>query len=340
MRAPRTINYTLPCFRRTYHRATPSLRSLIRATQADVAHPAGGVIRNHTAEDEIGILGSGSDYTVFIHHTGITSLDTAAVIDPRQTYGQYHSIYDSMTWMERHGDPTFKLHVMMAELWGKMGLRLADAKVSRRSLLCCRVVIGWFAGVDHHHYSPDLTLNLSTFPTPPQLLPLNHTDRARALRSYVTDLEALLAAKNRSRGLDLRPLKAAVALYGDAAALAEEEAAFLRDQAQMQDAAAAPARELSERLAALNDRLAFTERRFLSPPGLPGRPWFKHVGQAPGLHLGYGAESLPGVTQAVNDGKMVLAQEQVLVAAWRVREAALFLAGRADDGAEAGKAQD
>lgn len=176
------------------------------------------------------------------------------------------------------------------------------------------------------------SLTVSRFPYLPQnkhtqILPLNHTDQAVALRSYVTDLETLLASRNRT--LELRPLHAAVALYGDAAALAEEEAAFLHDQ----DAAAAlgsPAHEVSERLAKLNDRLAFTERRFLSPAGLPGRPWFLHVGQAPGLHLGYGAESLPGVTQAVNDGKMKLAEEQVIVAAKRIHEAALYLAGRGE----------
>lgn len=85
-------------------------------------------------------------------------------------------------------------------------------------------------------------------------------------------------------------------------------------------------------MAAFNDRLAFAERQLLSPPGLPGRLWFKHVGQAPGLYLGYGAESLPGVTQAVNDGRMVLAQEQVWVAAQRITDAALFLAGRRREG--------
>lgn len=94
-------------------------------------HPAGGVIRNHTAEEGFRILGSGSDYTVFIHRLGVTSLDTASIIDPRQIYGQYHSIFDSMAWMEKFGDPSFGLHVMMAELWGKMALRIADAKVRR-----------------------------------------------------------------------------------------------------------------------------------------------------------------------------------------------------------------
>jgi N-acetylated-alpha-linked acidic dipeptidase len=162
-----------------------------------------------------------------------------------------------------------------------------------------------------------------------QLLPFNHTDQALALRSYVVDLEELLARKNRT--LDLRPLHGAVALYADAAALAAEEAAFLQDQAALDVSTEAG----GERLRALNDRLAFTERRFLSPPGLPRRPWFKHVGQAPGLYLGYGAETLPAVTQALNDNQIALAQQQVLEAADRIKDAALFLAGRGGDEEEA-----
>jgi hypothetical protein len=43
-----------------------------------------------------------SDYTAFIHHLGITSLDLRAAIEPE--YGVYHSIYDSFSWMENFGD--------------------------------------------------------------------------------------------------------------------------------------------------------------------------------------------------------------------------------------------
>lgn len=39
-------------------------------------------------------------------------------------------------------------------------------------------------------------------------------------------------------------------------------------------------------VADLNERLGLTERRFLAQEGLPGRPWFRHVLQAPGLYLG------------------------------------------------------
>ncbi len=52
--------------------------------------------------------------------------------------------------------------------------------------------------------------------------------------------------------------------------------------------------------------------------------------QAPGLYLGYAAESFPGVTQAIDDDDLPLAQQQVAVAAERVAAAAHFLATGSD----------
>ena len=75
------------------------------------------------AESRIGALGSGSDYTPFLQHLGIPSLDMSFGGD----YGVYHSAYDSFHWMTRFGDPTFAYHVAAAQLWGTVALRLADA---------------------------------------------------------------------------------------------------------------------------------------------------------------------------------------------------------------------
>ena len=44
-------------------------------------------------------------------------------------------------------------------------------------------------------------------------------------------------------------------------------------------------RGLRNSLIPLNDRVTLTERQFLSDEGLPGRKWFKHVLQAPGLYV-------------------------------------------------------
>ncbi len=257
--------------------ATPSLRSILYALQEEVLHPySGEPIARNFSTGPIDILGSGSDFTVFVHYLGVSSVDMGSLIDRfRRPYGMYHSVYDSFSWMERFGDPGFKVHVMMAELWGRLALRLADAPV----------------------------------------LPLNHTEQGHALDAYVTTLEELLASRDQPPNrLDLAPLKAAVRAYQAAARGVAEELLLLEEEDEVA-------------LSTLNDRLAFTERRFCSKAGLPGRKWFRHIGQAPGLYLGYAGESLPGVTQAVNDGETVLAQEQVLVAASRIKAAATYLAG-------------
>jgi N-acetylated-alpha-linked acidic dipeptidase len=71
------------------------------------------------------VLGSGSDYTVFLNHLGIPSMDFTF----DGPYGVYHSAYDSHAWMTRVGDPGFAYHAAMARLWGVMALRLANAEV-------------------------------------------------------------------------------------------------------------------------------------------------------------------------------------------------------------------
>jgi N-acetylated-alpha-linked acidic dipeptidase len=76
------------------------------------------------AEARIGALGSGSDYTPFLQHLGVPSLDMGFGGD----YGVYHSAYDSFHWMTRFGDPTFAYHVAAAQLWGTVAMRLADAE--------------------------------------------------------------------------------------------------------------------------------------------------------------------------------------------------------------------
>jgi hypothetical protein len=83
----------------------------------------------------IGVLGSGSDYTVFLDHFGIPSLDFS-YSNSKALYGQCHSIYDSFAWMDRFGGATgkgnddddetikgtsFELMAFAAKLWGLLG---------------------------------------------------------------------------------------------------------------------------------------------------------------------------------------------------------------------------
>lgn len=70
-------------------------------------------------------LGSGSDYTVFLNFLGIPIVGMAF----DGPYGVYHSRYDDYYWMTHFGDPGFRYMTAMAEVWGRLALRLANADV-------------------------------------------------------------------------------------------------------------------------------------------------------------------------------------------------------------------
>ncbi|HEY8682344.1 MAG TPA: M28 family peptidase, partial [Rhodanobacter sp.] len=73
-------------------------------------------------------LGSGSDYSAFLEHLGIASLDLGFG-DEDDNGGIYHSLYDSYDHYVRFGDPTFEYGVALAKVAGHIVLRTADADV-------------------------------------------------------------------------------------------------------------------------------------------------------------------------------------------------------------------
>jgi len=70
-------------------------------------------------------IGSGSDHTVFINHVGVPVVDMSF----NGPYGVYHSAYDSHHWVATIGDPGFRYSQLMAQLWGTMALRFANAEL-------------------------------------------------------------------------------------------------------------------------------------------------------------------------------------------------------------------
>ena len=101
-----------------------------RALNSEVreAMIGGGATRGATAKRPIdypgNALGSGSDYTVFLNFLGLPIVEMSF----SGPYGVYHSIYDNYYWMTQFGDPGFKYMTVMAEVWGRMALRLANAE--------------------------------------------------------------------------------------------------------------------------------------------------------------------------------------------------------------------
>jgi N-acetylated-alpha-linked acidic dipeptidase len=75
----------------------------------------------------IGALGSGSDYTAFLDHLGIASLNVG--IGGEGGGGIYHSIYDSFAWYTRFSDTTFEYGRTLVQAAGTMTMRFADAQI-------------------------------------------------------------------------------------------------------------------------------------------------------------------------------------------------------------------
>jgi N-acetylated-alpha-linked acidic dipeptidase len=70
-------------------------------------------------------IGSGSDHTVFLNHDGVPVVE----LQFDGPYGVYHSVYDDFYWMNQFGDPGYRYHTLMSQLWGTLALRLADADI-------------------------------------------------------------------------------------------------------------------------------------------------------------------------------------------------------------------
>ncbi|HTW58331.1 MAG TPA: M28 family metallopeptidase [Terriglobales bacterium] len=73
----------------------------------------------------VGDLGSGSDYTAFLQHSGVPSTDVSST----GSYGVYHSAFDDFTWFKKFADPDFVYEQQMARILGLEALRMADADV-------------------------------------------------------------------------------------------------------------------------------------------------------------------------------------------------------------------
>lgn len=115
-----------------YASAVPSLKPLVREVTQTVMDPqTHQTVYEAWRQDQenhvprVGNLGSGSDHSPFIGHLGIPSI-TMGFYGP---YGVYHAMQDNFYWMEHFGDPTFRYHVAMAQIWGIMALRLAGADI-------------------------------------------------------------------------------------------------------------------------------------------------------------------------------------------------------------------
>ena len=259
----------------------PSLRNLLQEVAGDLPDPLRGKSVGRLWEDklrqtwnkeepivldgpekpfevDLPPLGSGSDYTVFLDHLGIASVNFTF----EGSYGVYHSTLDNFFWMKTFGDPDFLYHATAARFFGLLAMRLSSA----------------------------------------DLLPMRYVPYAASLEGHCDRLRRMVVMEQRKAAGAEKPPEHP-ALSPDFGPLLATLAAFRSAAASLdQSLQALESRDVSPlRFANINDAVFGVERKFLSPEGLSGRPWFKHTLYAPGLTTGYASWPFPGLTQAVKE---------------------------------------
>jgi len=250
----------------------------------------------------IGALGSGSDYTPFLQHLGISALNLG--YGGEDGGGIYHSIYDDFSWYTRFDDTSFVYGRALAQTVGTAVMRLADADVLPYEFTGVAATVG--------RYEKEVEKLLTD------------TQEETAERNRELD-EGLFAATADPRERSVAPPRqdppphlsfAALENAVDALSRAADryERAFTR--AQSGTAFSQPG------AAALNASLLRFERAFMIAEGLPRRPWFHHAIYAPGFYTGYGVKTLPGVREAIEQRNWKEAETEIAAAAGAISAAA------------------
>ncbi|HVR72416.1 MAG TPA: M28 family metallopeptidase [Vicinamibacteria bacterium] len=237
-------------------------------------------------------LGSGSDYTPFLQHLGVASLNLS--FGGEDGWGTYHSIYDSFDYYTRFGDPDFAYGVALARTTGRIVLRLAGADVLPFEFTALAETVGRYVR-EVVKIADDLREETEED---------NRRVRERTLEAVADPRQPFVAPKPRAPVpfVNFAPLH-------NAAARLERSAQALEEARRARRASGAPLGP--EREAEIDRVLMGSERALTRPEGLPRRPWYRHQVYAPGFYTGYGVKTLPGVREALEERQWNEAAAQV-----------------------------
>ena len=249
------------------------------------------------ADLRIPALGSGSDYTAFLQHDGVASLNIG--FQGEDEGGIYHSIYDDFYWYTHFSDKDFVYGRALAQTGGTAAMRLADAEL-------LPFEFGDFADTVES-YVKEL-----------KKLAGDKRDEIRERNREIE--EGVFQATNDPRRPLVAPSRETDPPYLNFAPLdnaAEALAHSAKEYRKAFDAANAGggAALASTSLAEVNKMLISTERRLTNAEGLPNRPWFKHQLYAPGYYTGYAVKTVPAVREAIEQKHWPQADEAILVVA-------------------------
>jgi N-acetylated-alpha-linked acidic dipeptidase len=248
------------------------------------------------ADLRIDALGSGSDYTPFIQHLGIASLNLG--YGGEGNGGSYHSIYDSFDYYTRFIDPNFDYGITLAQTCGRAVLRFANADVLPVEFSALADTVGG--------YVREVSRLVDDMREATRLKNQMIAEKAFQAVSDPTQTYFPPSAEPAVPFINFAPLQNSLMRLQDSVR------GYSMAMSSLASSGRLPAADVQRSLDAI---LMRTERAMTVEEGLPRRPWFKHQIYAPGFYTGYGVKTLPGIREAIEQKNWSEAASEVTVVA-------------------------
>lgn len=237
---------------------------------------------------KIDALGAGSDFSGFLQHLGIPSLDLG--FGGESNGGDYHSAYDSYDMFKRFKDPDMKYEVTLSKTAGRLTLRLANADVLP------------FRPEDFYKTVNDYAADL--------MKQVEEMRTSTEVNNQLVNNNYYTAASDPTKKY-VPPVAKAIVPYIDFAPLQNALAELKTNSTEFETGIKNADQLNTGDRDKLNKLLYQCEQKLLLPNGLPKREWYKHSIYAPGYYTGYGVKTLPGIREAIENRDWKLAQQEI-----------------------------
>jgi N-acetylated-alpha-linked acidic dipeptidase len=226
----------------------------------------------------IGALGSGSDYSAFLQHAGIPSLNVSfSGLDDSE--GVYHSIYDDYYHFTKFLDTDFTYGRALAQTVGSLVIRLADEDVLPFQFTSLAETVQTYVGELQAQLRQQQSETRELNKQIEEGVFTSIADPRRAFRAPVVDTVP--------PSINFAPLENAASALTQAA----ERYKTMLD--------ASRSRLTPDAIRSLNKSIIQSERQLTHEAGLPRRSWYRHLLYAPGFYTGYAVKTMPGVREAM-----------------------------------------
>ena len=227
-------------------------------------------------------LGSGSDYTAFIHHAGVPALNIG--FGGESGGGSYHSIFDSYDHYKRFSDGDYIYGTTLAKVNGRLVLRLSEADILPFRFM-------------------NMAENIGTFIESNKKLAKTVAEKTKRRNRLLNEKAFTVSANPKKTYLppkrlddvpefDFTPLEAAHQRLKTSAMNYEKALSSMKKGSMS-----------AEIKIQVNRLLKDVEQAMTREEGLPRRNWFKNMIYAPGYYTGYGVKTLPGIREGLEERK-------------------------------------